>query len=95
MHAFFFLGALLLVITESLAEVWAETGVGRVIDRGSSALFTAQSVYLPYYLYRSMRRVYGQSRGQTLFKLALLAVGYLLCLVLTSVGLLVMTALAM
>jgi len=42
-----------------------------------------------------MRRVYGQSRWQTLFKLALLAVGYRLCLVLTSVGLLVMTALAM
>lgn len=58
-------------------------------------LFTAQSIYLPYHLYRAMRRVFGQSRWRTLFKQSLLGVGYLCCLVLTSVSLFFFTALGM
>ena len=50
-------------------------------------------IYLPYYLYRSMRRVYGQSRGWTLLKLSLLVSGYVICLGLTVMALLVFTAL--
>jgi hypothetical protein len=39
----------------------------------------ALSIYVTYYLYRSIRRVYGQGRTLTLLKFATLAFGYLVC----------------
>ncbi len=94
-HAFFFLGALLVVLVEWLGDTLGDAGIGRWVGSIGSGLVTAQSIYLPYYLYRSMRRVYGQGRWSTLIKCGLLAVGYLLCLLLTSVGLFVTTAVTM
>lgn len=94
-HAFFFLGALLVVLVEWLGDSLGDAGIGRWVGSIGSGLVAAQSIYLPYYLYRSMRRVYGQGRWSTLIKCGLLAVGYLLCLLLTSVGLFVTTAVTM
>lgn len=54
-----------------------------------SSLTIGLSLYVTYYLYRSMRCVYGQSRTLTLFKFATLAFGYFVCglliLILTAV----------
>ena len=47
------------------------------------------ALYIPYYYFVAMRRVYGQSRGRTLAKLAVLLAAYLatalVVLVVTSV----------
>ena len=43
------------------------------------ALRIAMSIYVTYYLYRSMRRVYCQGRTLTLLKFATLAFGYCVC----------------
>jgi hypothetical protein len=51
--------------------------------------------YVPYYLYRAMRRVYGQGRIVTLFKYSLLGIGYVFFMALTAVGLLAYTALTL
>ena len=51
--------------------------------------------YVPIYLYRAMRRVYGQRRIWTVTKFSVLVVSYLFCLVLTGVGLLFYTALTL
>jgi len=37
------------------------------------------SIYVVYYLYESMRRVYGQGRALTLLKFGVLGVGYFVC----------------
>ncbi|MFM7784662.1 MAG: DUF3667 domain-containing protein, partial [Gammaproteobacteria bacterium] len=74
-HAFFFLAALLLALLSDLSESLGGDGVGPLVESIGDGLFIAQSIYLPYYLYRAMRRVYGQSRRRTLFKQSLLGVG--------------------
>jgi hypothetical protein len=51
--------------------------------------------YVPWYLYRAMRRVYGQGRVLTLFKWSVLGIAYVICLTLTAVGLLFYTALSL
>jgi hypothetical protein len=51
--------------------------------------------YVPYYLYRAMRRVYGQGRIVTLVKYSLLGIGYVFFMALTAVGLLAYTALTL
>ena len=51
--------------------------------------------YVPYYLYRAMRRVYGQGRIVTLMKYSLLLIGYLVFMTLTVLGLLAYTALTL
>lgn len=94
-HAFFFLGALLIVLLAEAAALLEGGVAGTVFGVAEGALRNAQVIYLPYYLYRAMRRVYGQGRGRTLLKQALLGVGYLLCLGVTSAGLFVYTALGM
>jgi hypothetical protein len=52
-------------------------------------------IYTPYYLYRAMRRVYGQGRTVTLLKYSMLGIGYLFFLTLTAVSLLFYTALTL
>ena len=51
--------------------------------------------YVPFYLYRAMRTVYGQGRFFTVVKFSLLGVGYLVFMTLTAVGLLFYTALTL
>jgi hypothetical protein len=48
-------------------------------DRLIDGLTIALSIYVTYYLYRSMRRLYGQGRTLTLLKFATLAFAYCVC----------------
>lgn len=90
-HSAFFLGALAEMLLQQGARIPGT--VGTAMDAVSGFGNAALVIYLPYYLYRAMRRVYGQARAWTLFKFVLLAVGYALCLGLTVTGLFVVTAL--
>lgn len=51
--------------------------------------------YLPIYLYKAMRRVYGQGRFLTILKFGFLIVAYFVCLMLTFMGIAVYTMLTM
>lgn len=82
-HAFVFLVLILeLLIVELAATIQFPTW----------PFTTVLSLYLPYYLYRSMRRVYGQSRGATLYKYVLLLFFYFFSLLLTFLAALLFTA---
>jgi hypothetical protein len=92
-HAFFFLAGLVIVLLDRGAVLFAGTAVAAAL-RGVEGLLTAALVvYVPYYLYRAMRRVYGQGRVPTLLKYSLLGVGYVFFMALTALGLLAYTAL--
>jgi hypothetical protein len=54
-------------------------------DTVMSVLNTGLAIYAGYYPYESMRRVYGQGRGITLLKFAVLFCGYSLCAIFTLV----------
>jgi hypothetical protein len=94
-HAFFFLGGIAILVLDYLSRWLAGTAVASPIGAAEGLLTFAFMVYLPYYLYRAMRRVYGQRRVVTLIKFFLLLVGYLLFLTLTLVGLVAYTALTL
>lgn len=49
--------------------------------------------YLPIYLYKAMRRVYGQGRLLTILKFGFLFIAYFICLLLTLLGIAAYTAL--
>jgi len=66
-HAFVFLAVLL---------VWPPTSL---LPAGGSLVRAAVVLYIPYYMYRSMRVVYGQGRALTLVKLVPLGLFYLVC----------------
>lgn len=51
--------------------------------------------YLPIYLYKAMRRVYGQGRFLTILKFGFLFFAYFICLLLTLLGIVVYTALTL
>ena len=94
-HSFFFLAGIAVLLLENLPPgSWAPRPSRVSISRRASCGF-ALMVYVPYYLYRAMRRVYAQGRAMTLFKYSLLLVGYLLFMTLTLVGLLAYTALTL
>jgi hypothetical protein len=92
-HAFFFLGGLAIVIADRMAG-WLP-GLSAVFKAVEGLLTAALVLYVPYYLYRAMRRVYGQGRAVTLVKYSLLCIGYLVFMALTAVGLLFYTALTL
>jgi hypothetical protein len=94
-HAFFFLGGLAIVVVDRLESMFADTAAGTGLRFVEGILTAALVVYLPYYLYRAMRRVYGQGRLVTLLKYSLLGVGYVVFMALTAVGLLAYTALTL
>ena len=94
-HAFFFLGGIAILLLERLATLFADTTVGSGVKAVESILTAVLLVYVPYYLYRAMRRVYGQGRIVTLVKYSLLGIGYLLFMTLTVLGLLAYTALTL
>jgi hypothetical protein len=50
---------------------------------------------VPFYLYRAMRRVYGQGRIVTFLKFTMLVVAYFVCLLITFLGVLAYTALTL
>lgn len=85
-HSFFYLFSLLLILFEQagsrLAPGTLPTGL----------INTAAFIYMMVYLFRALRRVYGQGFWLTLFKYVLMGLSYLMALVTTFFGLLLYTA---
>jgi hypothetical protein len=94
-HAFFFLGGLVILLLERLKTSTEGTGAGTVFSAVEGMVTAAFVLYIPWYLYRAMRRVYGQGRIVTLIKYSTLGVAYLFAMVITGVGLLFYTALSL
>lgn len=94
-HAFFFLGGLVILLLGRLATVTADTRAGGASTLAEDVTIIAFILYAPYYLYRAMRRVYGQGRIVTLAKYSVLGVAYVFAMAFTAVGLLAYTALTM
>lgn len=82
-HAFVFLALIIELLAVELAAI---------VQVPTWPLTAALSLYIPYYLYRSMRRVYGQSRAATLYKYVLLLFFYFFSLLLTFLAALIFTA---
>lgn len=87
-HAFFFL---ILVLEVLLARLTAALPVLEWI--GNIAIIAA-SIYIPVYLFISMRRVYGQGRFLTFLKYSLLVFAYLAGFTFTMLGAVTMAAFA-
>jgi len=94
-HAYFFLGGIGIVLLDRGGTLLKHTGAGSWLTSFGNLLTLAFVIYTPYYLYRAMRRVYGQGRVVTLLKYAMLGIGYLFFLTITAVGLLFYTALTL
>ena len=83
-HLVFFLhthAASFLMLVLLLAIGWLEALLP-ALAAVSDWLDMALILYIVFYLYRALRRYYGQSRRQTLLKAFLIALGYSVCLVL-------------
>lgn len=85
-HSFFYIFSLLLILLEQ-GGAWLAPGV-----LPTGLINTAAFIYLMVYLFRALRRVYGQGFWLTLFKYVLMGLSYLMALVTTFVGLLFYTA---
>ncbi len=94
-HAFFFLCGIAVLMLERSSSMLVGTIVGSGLKTVENILTAVLMVYVPYYLYRAMRRVYGQGRVVTLVKFSFLVVGYLVFMSLTVLGLLAYTALTL
>lgn len=94
-HAFFFLGGIVIVLLDRGAALSDGTGLATALRAAEGLLTTVFFFYVPFYLYRAMRRVYGQRHLVTLLKYSLLGVGYVFFMALTAVGLLAYTALTL
>jgi hypothetical protein len=94
-HAFFFLCGIAVLLLERLSTMFVATAAGPSLKAAEGILTAVLVFYVPYYLYRAMRRVYGQGRVVTLVKYSLLFVGYLVFMTLTVLGLLAYTALTL
>jgi len=93
-HAFFFLAGIVVLLLDRLGA--ATTGaVSGFFGSAEELVIFALVFYVPIYLFLAMRRVYGQGRIWTATKFSALVVSYLVCLVLTGVGLLFYTALTL
>jgi len=85
-HSFFYIFSLLLILFEQAGSRFAPG----VLPTG--LINTAAFIYLMVYLFRALRRVYGQGFWLTLFKYVLMGLSYLMALVTTFIGLLLYTA---
>ena len=94
-HAFFFLGGITILVLERSSSLLVGTVVGSGLKTAENILVAVLMFYVPYYLYRAMRRVYEQGRVVTLVKFSLLSIGYLVFMTLTVLGLLAYTALTL
>ena len=92
-HAFFFVCGIAILVLERTSSMLVDTVIGSVLKTTENILTAVLMFYVPYYLYRAMRRVYGQGRIVTLIKYSLLLIGYLVFMTLTVLGLLAYTAL--
>jgi hypothetical protein len=93
-HAFFFLGGITALVLDRLGSVTAGPA-SAFFTTAEDVFLVALLFYVPIYLFRAMRRVYGQGRFWTAAKFGVLVISYLVCLVLTGVGLLFYTALTL
>ena len=82
-HAFIFVAALLMLLFSELAEWLEPSGAGRVTT-AVDWLNIAFAVWIPVYLFLSLRRVYQQGWLMTTGKYTLIGSSYLLLLGLTS-----------
>ena len=83
-HAFFFLILILQILFSRLAgRLGPEDGA---IDSISTLILVATSFYIPVYLYKAMRHVYGQGHLVTIPKYFLLSIAYLTGETLTMLG---------
>ena len=85
-HSFFFLLNIMLIV----ARWGAEMAAPGTLPMG--VLTAAVVIYIPVYLFRAMRVVYGQGFWTTCFKYILLGLAYLLALLTTFLGLVLYTA---
>jgi Protein of unknown function (DUF3667)/Domain of unknown function (DUF4286) len=93
-HAFFFLAGIVVLLLDRIGA--ATTGaVSGFFGTAEELVIFALLFYVPIYLFRAMRRVYGQGRIWTATKFSALVISYLVCLVLTGLGLLFYTALTL
>ncbi len=88
-HAFFYF-----ILTLNLLAEWVFEGT-TLPDWPAPVLATVTLVYVPVYLFKSMRLVYGQSRMVTLGKYALLGTSYFVGLMIMFVITLTVTALTL
>lgn len=86
-HAALYLAMILMMVIAMAARVIP--GLGRVVPIAGFAVFC----YSIWYVYRSMRRYYGQGRWLTLAKLSVVSFAYLIFLSITLVGTLIVSAL--
>jgi hypothetical protein len=88
-HAFFYF-----ILTLNLLAEWTFEGTW-LPDWPAPVLGTATLIYVPVYLFKSMRLVYGQSKMATLGKYALLGISYFVGLLIMFVITLAVTALTL
>ncbi len=88
-HAFFYF-----ILTLNLLAEWTFEGT-TLPDWPAPLLATVTLIYVPVYLFKSMRLVYGQSRMVTLGKYALLGISYFVGLMTMFVITLTVTALTL
>ena len=93
-HAFFFLAGIAVLLLQRLSAL-----TGGSLATGFTAaermLGGVLVFYVPWYLFRAMRRVYEQAWWKTVPKYLLLGLAYFISLVFTGVGLLFYTALTL
>lgn len=93
-HAFFFLAGIVVLVLDRIGAATTGAASG-LVNSAEGILGTVLVIYVPVYLYLAMRRVYGQGRIWTAAKFGALAIAYLVCMVLTGVGLLFYTAITL
>jgi len=74
-HAFFFLMMVLQIIFAGVVGLFG--GEDSVIDNIKTLVIVIASFYIPVYLYKAMRHVYGQGHIITLLKYLMLIIAYL------------------
>jgi Protein of unknown function (DUF3667) len=79
-HAFFFLILSLLVLLDRLGD-WIA-----ILETPTTLIIVAAALYIPIYLFISMRTVYGQGRAVTFLKYVPLTISYLIGFTLVMVG---------
>ncbi len=87
-HSFFFLALTLFILLARLPDIFPGQGVITVLT------IVAGSFYIPIYLFKALRQVYGQGFFFTLFKYCLLFITYIVCLVITMLFGVLITALS-
>ena len=79
-HAFFFLILSLLILLDRLGD-WIA-----ILEPPLALIIVAASLYIPIYLFISMRKVYGQGRAITFLKYVPLTISYFIGFTLIMVG---------